>query len=1066
MRAALSFQHRSLMAVTFGLVASVAIAILLLRSTRTILLRPSAMASLVSAADSLPYRTMVPRLSGDFRYRPLQLTTRGEGDSFAKWKLYEPAGEARQRAQEVSTPLNLHVLGVAQLLLENDDAATSTLERAVLLDGDAPRLEIAIQRAKSAGLLNDLACAYMSRARSPNRDSDLLRALPLVERAWQLDRSSTPAWNRALVYEALHLNREAAAAWRDSLSIESSDEWRSEAVRHERSVTRPTHKEQWSNDESSFGLALQSGNHDRMAQYAREYSPQLFTIGCQRLSKWASCSADQSQIANSALHDARILAAALAPDDPFLHDAIAAIDEAVATNNRDRLRLLIEGARFLDQGKQLYLQRRTDDALHALRKSITAFERASTCMSVMARTMAASCLVFAQRYEEAGAEIEHVLGNPLVRHRYSRAFGQSEWIAGLCHLANGRPYEALQAYAAAREVFERARDSGSLAALEDLEGEAYEHLGLAEESWRHRSRALALKAAEGDSARAEAIFGGAARAAVKLGQYGAALRFVESIMKTKTDDPFSMAELLVLRGAIRQRLGSAEGATNDFREARVALARLPEGGVSEAVASDIRAVELLMGTQAAADSRVADAAIAEARKQNNKFRLVPLLRLRAAVADRTDGARTEEDTEAALQEMDRQLSTIHDEDVRLTSERSLHDLYNSLVGSAVSRGDLQRAVRFLDCERERSRPGNRGSQCGELPVDAIPRDVAVLDYVVIGDDIVAFSLRSGAWAAHRLRVSASSIDARARQFVTAIQNGDDAMARAQASDLYVEIIEPVIEDIRGATTLVIAGSPARTPLPFPALWSRRNARYLIEDWTIVYTPGISRLAAAIRRDQQLRNDRRADFDILTVAPQYDGSAKPNLPPLPSALAEATAVGRVYRRGLRTTGEDATKASFGELARRSVVVHFAGHSISDKEQPRYAALAFSNGAGRAAPDMLYAYEISHSKFRDTRLLVLASCSSAVKIDEPSVVPTSLADAFLDADVPGVVATLWSIDDNAPISILIDFHRKIAAGVAAPSALRQAQISALRSGDPHHAQLRTWASYCFMGWHSGN
>ena len=1062
MNAVSLFRRRSLTAVTLGITASAAIAILL-TYRRTTLLRLSPMASLVSTADSLPYRTMVPRLSGDFRYRPLQPTTRGEGDSLAKWKLYGPAGDAQQRAQEDSTPLNLHVFGVAQLLLENDDAATATLERAVLLDGDAPLLELAIQRSKSAGLLNDLACGYISRARRRNRDSDLLRALPLVERAWQLDRSSTPAWNRALVYESLYLHREAAAAWQDFLRIESSDEWRSEAVRHERSVTRPTHKERWSNDESAFRLALQSGNHDRLAQYAREYAPQLFTIGSDRLTRWASCSADQSQTAINALHDARIVAAALASDDPFLHDAIAAIDEAIETNDRDRLKLLIEGVRLLDQGKQFYVQRRTDEALHVLRKSIAAFERASTCMSIVARTMAASCLVFAHRYEEAGHEIEHVTSNPLVRHRYPRAFGQSEWIAGLCHLANGRPYEALQAYASARQVFDRAGDSGSLAALEDLEGEAYEHLGLAEESWRHRYRALALKVAEGDSTRAEAIYGGAARAAIKLGQYGAALRFVESIMKTKTDDPFSMAELLVLRGAIRQHLGSTDGAANDFREARVALARLPKGGVSEAVASDIRAVELLIGAQAAVDSSVADAAITEARKQNNKFRLVPLLRLRAAVAARAGGARMEEDAEAALEEMDSQLSTIHDEDVRLTSERSLRDLYNSLVASAVSRGDFKRAVRFLDCERERSRLGNHGKQCGDLPVDAIPSDVAVLDYVVIGDDIVAFSLRNGAWAARRLRVSASSIDARVRQFVTAIQNGNDAMAKGQASDLYVEIIEPLINDIRGATTLVIAGSPARTPLPFPALWSRRTARYLVEDWTIVYSPGISRLAAAILRDQQLRNDCRADFDILTVAPQYDG-APPNLPPLSSAPAEAAAICKVYRRSLRKTGDNATKASFSELGGRSVVVHFAGHSISNAEQPRYAALAFTNGSGRTEPDMMYAYEIAHSKFQNLRLIVLASCSSAVKIDEPSVAPTSLADAFLDADVPAIIATLWSIEDNAP-SILIDFHRQIAAGVAAPNALRQAQIAAIRHGDPRRAQLRNWASYCFTGWHSG-
>ena len=1020
---------------------------------------------LISAANSAPYRSIIPRISGGFEYRPLEPPGRpgGQfGQRILSRRVSEVLEEVVRNAERDPTAADLHTLGIAQLLLRRNDSAVASLERAVCLEGQDKQLDIAIERTSSAELLNDLSCAYISRAHDSTTVVDLLRAVPAVECAWKISKTGVTAWNRALLYESLHLNRESAAAWRDFQLIESSEDWQSEARRHIRKVSKSTRKRRWSQLQPAIQNALRAGDAGRLAPYVRDFSAQVVTAGNQRLVSWAAASTTRSAESAASLSEARTAAAALRPIDPFLFDAVHAVDESITDGDRDRLEKIREGIRLLERGRQLYAERRTDQALALFLESASAFEQARSCMAIVARTVVASSLIFAQRYDEAGTQIARVTSDPVVR-RYPRACGQSQWIAGMCHLAAGRPYEALQAYEIATRVFERIGDSGSLAALEDLKGEAYEHLGLGEESWRHRLRALEFKAEEGDVDRSEAIYGGAARAAVKLGQYAAALRFVDSVVDQKRDDPYSMAELLVLRGAIRQRLRAHSAAANDFKAAREALARLPPGAASAAVASDIRSVELLVGSQAAVDSAAADTAIRDAGRRGNKYRLVPLLRLRAGLVDRYGPSRREAAAETALQEMERQVSAIHDADVRLTAQRSLHDLYGSLIALAVSRGDLRRAVQLLDCERERSRDVQSDHPCAERPMDVIPSDAVILDYFTFGEGVIGFATQRGSIVARRLPISTSALELRARRFGEAIRNDDDTTTNTEATNLHDAVLAPFEQELRDARMLVIASSPTRTPLPFSALRSRRTSRYVIEDHEVVFTPGVSRLAATIQRDAELRAGEGSRFDILAVAPEYDRWSQ--LSALPLAAREAAIVCRDYRRSMRILGSDATTESFLRQAGRATVVHFAGHSIANASQPRYAALAFGGVNGTVA-SMLYAHQIARCRFPRTRLLVLASCSSAAEDGGTTMPPMSLADAFLDASVPGVVATLWAIDDDVSMSILPMFHEQIAAGAAAPSALRRAQLSVMKSAGPNHSRMRAWASYCFIGWHSGN
>ena len=70
---------------------------------------------------------------------------------------------------------------------------------------------------------------------------------------------------------------------------------------------------------------------------------------------------------------------------------------------------------------------------------------------------------------------------------------------------------------------------------------------------------------------------------------------------------------------------------------------------------------------------------------------------------------------------------------------------------------------------------------------------------------------------------------------------------------------------------------------------------------------------------------------------------------------------------------------------------------------------------------------------------------------------LTRALLYAGTPGVISTLWNIDDAASAELMEEFYRGLAGGTSVADALRQAQLAAkLRYPDPAY-----WAAFTLNG-----
>jgi len=214
-----------------AIAASIAIVLLVTPIRDRILPRTnSGMAELAIAAPE--QRTIVGRISG-FPYQPMAPVARGANldpmQNPANAKLLTAAAGVQRSANDRRSITNLHALGVASLLLGNNDAAIETMHEALMSETGQRSVAGAIDESNDVALLDDLSAALSNRANTKHNLSDAVEAVRCAEHAWRIGRTPEAAWNRAVAMEALNGPKGARTAWHDYLAIDPDSPWAEEA---------------------------------------------------------------------------------------------------------------------------------------------------------------------------------------------------------------------------------------------------------------------------------------------------------------------------------------------------------------------------------------------------------------------------------------------------------------------------------------------------------------------------------------------------------------------------------------------------------------------------------------------------------------------------------------------------------------------------------------------------------------------------------------------------------------------------------------------------------------------
>lgn len=231
-------------------------------------------------------------------------------------------------------------------------------------------------------------------------------------------------------------------------------------------------------------------------------------------------------------------------------------------------------------------------------------------------------------------------------------------------------------------------------------------------------------------------------------------------------------------------------------------------------------------------------------------------------------------------------------------------------------------------------------------------------------------------------------------------------------------------------------------LPLHAAWTQDSPeharRYALDELSLSYVPSAHSLQQAA-----LAAQRPADRLLLVDNP--DGSLK-------FAKDEVQVAMDGFEQITHLSGKSATLAMVKAGMEKAHVLHFATHGRAGWEKAEQAQLLLSDGA-LALPD------IFKLDLHQARLAVLSACETGIPglelIDEMIGLPAGM----LQAGVPGVIGSLWSVDDASTAMLMARFYYLWCEIELSPQeALRQAQTW-LR--DSTTKQIKGWLDQLIDG-----
>ena len=284
---------------------------------------------------------------------------------------------------------------------------------------------------------------------------------------------------------------------------------------------------------------------------------------------------------------------------------------------------------------------------------------------------------------------------------------------------------------------------------------------------------------------------------------------------------------------------------------------------------------------------------------------------------------------------------------------------------------------------------------------------------------------------------------------------DLSSVNALTAKLYDALFAPAQKEIEQADTLLLVPAAELYYLPLHALGRDAGGgriEHLIESKRFAYLPSAGVLGVVARRAGEAGPAGDLKQSGLLALGNPDGS-------LPGAAAEVGAISQVFSQAKVYVGPDATVERVASVeAARSPFVHFATHGVIDSRDPKESYLLLAGTPPRLSVRDIVEENYNLS-FAGTRLVTLSACNTNVGGRDPSAAYGSLSRAFAKAGAPTVVASLWSVSDEATRDTMIVFYRELAAGQPKAEAMRRAQLAV--KNDPRYAHPFYWAPFVVLG-----
>jgi len=1007
-------------------------------------------------------------------------------------------GSAHESPSDVS--LNS---GMCEMPTSYAEALQVLISRPECTSAAIDRLSALANERQDTRVFSDLAAAYYVRAHRDDEPSDLLRSLEAAEKALSLNPAlPTAQFNLALAQQSLGFSSTAHDSWRRAARLDRSP-WAAEAA------DRASKIEQTAIRRAATTWAL---NQRRLAEAESFAAPTVqalvnpYPAAAQRhleqnvLPAWGRAYLDHHpEEAARLLRRASAIASALATvtGDPYMREIVGRIESSHG-----------EMLHTLALGHVAFGDARARDLAHDNPKAAAAY------------AAAARALARAESPLHAGAELGQAIQESLIQRdklphltklielgpQASARGYRNLWARVQSNRANflqieGHYLEALDLYDAALATFRLMNDEENQANVHVRKAGIYRVLGHNEAALRETflARRLADKLIEPQYR--HALAGETASTIVALRFPRVALMyqsaFIDELLNDLSNAPnddkvkqgmrYNLAVALSARASIRLLLGDHETARSEIEEAS-SISR-QQGDPLRARIAEVRGEDALPNDPKAAAAAFSEALTLAGPYQNRTIGAI--LRMRRAEAYRRIGmtAQFNEDMSLGIKELNEEEDELLNRRPRGAGEGLWSDYFSRFQESyellieqlliegkkAVAFGYSERSRAFeplklvLDLPAETTR--TMRTQSADLKtLDEIRAALApktfLLEYQVGEHQTFVWILSHDDFDEITLPVGRESVEgwigALQRQALARDPAGFESLLVAPFTALLRAPVERLERMKNGRATnrrLVIIPHRFMHGFPFSALRNPVTNRYLVQDFSIATAASATLYVIAVQRDRQLAAERRVPKALLVGDPAFDTTLElaRGLKRLPFARMEAESAGKLYAPHATVLVDgQATVATFLALSRDSDIVHVAGHAIVNPHAPFGTLLLMAPSANDSG--LLYEEELlAKLQLDNTRLVVLSACSSAggMPVGPEGLAP--LVRPIIAAGVPGVVGSLWTINDAASERLLVEFHLYYRNGRDAASALQLAQIRFL---EEHNRAIPVFAWSAFQ------
>jgi len=318
-------------------------------------------------------------------------------------------------------------------------------------------------------------------------------------------------------------------------------------------------------------------------------------------------------------------------------------------------------------------------------------------------------------------------------------------------------------------------------------------------------------------------------------------------------------------------------------------------------------------------------------------------------------------------------------------------------------------------------------------------DETLVSYFTTPQMTLAFVITRNSFHAEKLPVTSSKLSLAITTFLDFAGEGEDSSA---LRFLYNSLVEPIKGKLNTAKLIVVPHG-ALHDLPFAAL-TPDGRSYLNDRYTIAYLPSAS-ILPYVRSRVKPGTSR-----ILVLA----NNQEEGVPQLNYAYDEAVWVASLFGAH-PLLGAEATPSALRARAGEADIVHLIAHFDLDPENPLSTRVLL--GHDKEHEETLDIGYITNLDLRHTSLVVLSGCQTHLGKRSRGDDVIGLSRAFMYAGSPSVIASLWSVDDDATEKLMIAFYTHLKEGLGKAESLRIAQAD-IRRQFPHPYY---WAGFVLTG-----